>query len=308
MNSHKPVLLEEAIEALAIIPDGIYIDGTFGRGGHARAIMERLGPGGRLFALDKDWAAIAYATTHFSQDERFQIRQGSFARLAEAARHWNIVGTVNGILLDLGVSSPQFDDATRGFSFMQAGPLDMRMDSQQGLSAAQFINEASESDLADVFFTYGEERFSRRIARAIVMERSKALIQDTVTLAEVVKAAHPKWEKHKHPATRVFQAIRIYVNQELTDLEACLAQTLEVLAGGGRLAVISFHSLEDRMVKQFMQRAEQGVQLPKHIPVTANVLQGRLRRIGRAIKPMEGEIQGNIRARSAILRIGEKQS
>ena len=308
MNSHKPVLLEEAIEALAIIPDGMYIDGTFGRGGHTRAIMERLGPKGRLFALDKDWAAIAYAKTRFSQDERFQIRQGSFAGLTEAAQEWGIVGKLNGILLDLGVSSPQFDDAERGFSFMQAGPLDMRMDSQQGLNATQFINEAKESDLADVFFTYGEERYSRRIARAIVMERSKAPIQDTITLAEVVKAAHPKWEKHKHPATRVFQAVRIYVNQELTDLEACLAQTLEVLAGRGRLAVISFHSLEDRIVKQFMQRAEQGVRIPKHIPVKANHLEGRLRRIGRAIKPTEGEIHNNIRARSAILRIGEKQS
>jgi 16S rRNA (cytosine1402-N4)-methyltransferase len=308
VNSHKPVLLEEAIEGLAIIPDGVYIDGTFGRGGHTRAILERLSPKGRLFALDKDWAAIAYASTHFSQDERFNIRQGSFGDLAALAHDWNIVGKVNGILLDLGVSSPQFDDASRGFSFMHAGPLDMRMDSQQGISAAHFINEATESDLANVFFTYGEERFSRRIARAIVMERSKAPIQDTVTLAEVVKAAHPKWEKHKHPATRVFQAIRIYVNQELTDLEACLAQTLEVLAVGGRLAVISFHSLEDRIVKQFMRRTEQGVILPKHIPITANLAQGRLRRVGRAIKPRDGEIQGNIRARSAILRIGEKKS
>lgn len=308
MNSHKPVLLEEAIEALAIIPAGIYIDGTFGRGGHARAILERLSPSGRLFALDKDWAAIDYATKHFSQDKRFQIKQGSFRNLFEAAREWGIVGNVNGILLDLGVSSPQFDDAARGFSFMQAGPLDMRMDSQQGLSAAQFVNEAKESDLADVFFAFGEERYSRRIARAIVTERSKAPIQDTVTLAEIVKIAHPKWEKHKHPATRVFQAIRIYVNQELADLEACLTQSLEVLAGRGRLAVISFHSLEDRIVKQFMQRAEQGVRLPKHIPVKAIELEGRLRRIGRPIKPEEGEIHSNIRARSAILRIGEKQS
>ena len=308
MNSPKPVLLVEAIEALAIIPEGIYIDGTFGRGGHARAILERLSPTGRLFALDKDWTAIDYAKTHFSQDERFQIKQGSFRDMFDAAREWEIVGRVNGILLDLGVSSPQFDDATRGFSFMQAGPLDMRMDSQQGLSAAQFINEAKESDLADVFFEFGEERYSRRIARAIVTERSKAPIQDTLTLAEIVKVAHPKWEKHKHPATRVFQAIRIYVNQELADLEACLTQSLEVLAGRGRLSVISFHSLEDRIVKQFMQRAEQGVRLPKHIPVKASELEGRLRRIGRAIKPKEGEIHSNIRARSAILRIGEKQS
>lgn len=301
-------MFEEAIEALAIVPEGVYIDGTFGRGGHARAILERLGPAGRLFALDKDWEAIDFAKTHFSQDLRFQIRQGSFRDLAIWAREWEIVGKVQGILLDLGVSSPQIDDAQRGFSFMQAGPLDMRMDTQQGLSAAHFINEAKESDLADVFFTYGEERYSRRIARAIVTARDHAPIQDTTTLAEVIKVAHPKWEKHKHPATRVFQAIRIYVNQELKDLELGLNQALEVLAVGGRLAVISFHSLEDRMVKQFMQRAEQGVRLPKNIPIQANEQKGCLQRIGRAMKPTDGEIQSNIRSRSAILRIGEKQS
>ena len=307
-SSHKPVLFEEAIEALAIVPEGIYIDGTFGRGGHARAILERLGPAGRLFALDKDWEAIDFAKTDFSQDLRFQIRQGSFRDLAIWAREWEIVGKVQGILLDLGVSSPQIDDAQRGFSFMQAGPLDMRMDTQQGLSAAHFINEAKETDLADVFFTYGEERYSRRIARAIVTARIHAPIQDTMTLAEVIKVAHPKWEKHKHPATRVFQAIRIYVNQELKDLELGLTQALEVLAVGGRLAVISFHSLEDRMVKQFMQRAEQGVRLPKNIPIQANEQKGCLQRIGRAMKPTDREILSNIRARSAILRIGEKQS
>ena len=307
-SSHKPVLFEEAIEALAIVPEGVYIDGTFGRGGHARAILERLGPAGRLFALDKDWEAIDFAKTHFSQDLRFQIRQGSFRDLAIWAREWEIVGKVQGILLDLGVSSPQIDDAQRGFSFMQAGPLDMRMDTQQGLSAAHFINEAKESDLADVFFTYGEERYSRRIARAIVTARDHAPIQDTTTLAEVIKVAHPKWEKHKNPATRVFQALRIYVNQELKDLELGLNQALEVLAVGGRLAVISFHSLEDRMVKQFMQRAEQGVRLPKNIPIQANEQKGCLQRIGRAMKPTDGEIQSNIRSRSAILRIGEKQS
>jgi len=307
-SSHKPVLFEEAIEALAIVPEGVYIDGTFGRGGHARAILERLGPAGRLFSLDKDWEAIDFAKTDFSQDLRFQIRQGSFRDLAIWAREWEIVGKVQGILLDLGVSSPQIDDAQRGFSFMQAGPLDMRMDTQQGLSAAHFINEAKETDLADVFFTYGEERYSRRIARAIVTARSHAPIQDTMTLAEVIKVAHPKWEKHKHPATRVFQAIRIYVNQELKDLELGLTQALEVLAVGGRLAVISFHSLEDRMVKQFMQRAEQGVRLPKNIPIQANEQKGCLQRIGRAMKPTDREILSNIRARSAILRIGEKQS
>ena len=308
MNSHKPVMLDETLEGLAISSDGIYIDGTFGRGGHTRAILERLSSNGRLFALDKDWDAIASANHQFGEDQRFQIKQGSFSGMAEAAKAWGILGMVNGILLDLGVSSPQIDNPQRGFSFMQAGPLDMRMDSQQSLNAMQFINEAKEPELADVFFNYGEERYSRRIARAIVLERSKKVIKDTVTLAELIKAAHPKWEKHKHPATRIFQAIRIYINQDLSDLEACLTQSLDVLGARGRLAVISFHSLEDRIVKQFMQRAEQGEHVPKHIPVKENYLAGRMHRIGRAIKPKEAEINSNIRSRSAILRIGEKQS
>ena len=251
---HQPVLLKEVIQGLAIIPNGIYIDGTFGRGGHTQCVLERLGADGRLFAIDKDWEAIAYAKAHFGQDARFCIEQGSFRQLATLANQWGIAERVSGILLDLGVSSPQLDKADRGFSFMQAGPLDMRMDSHQHLTAERFINEGSEQTLADVFFEYGEERFAKRIARAIVAARAITPIRDTAVLADIVKAANPKWEKHKHPATRVFQAIRIYVNQELTDLVACLDQCLDILAIGGRLAVISFHSLEDRIVKQFMQR------------------------------------------------------
>ncbi|MCR9191597.1 MAG: 16S rRNA (cytosine(1402)-N(4))-methyltransferase RsmH [Gammaproteobacteria bacterium] len=303
---HKPVFVEEAVEALAVVPNGIYIDGTFGRGGHAQCVLERLGPEGRLFAIDKDWEALTFAREHFAHDQRLQIVQGSFSDLAEFAKQWQVYGRVDGILLDLGVSSPQLDDANRGFSFMQAGPLDMRMDSQQGLSAAQFVNEADETLLANVFYEYGEERFSRRIARAIVAARNDAPIEDTAKLSEIVTAANPKWEKHKHPATRVFQAIRIHVNQELTDLEACLAQCIDVLAVKGRLAVISFHSLEDRIVKQFMQKAEQGAPLPKGIPMKATEMLNRFHRIGRAIKPKESELQNNSRARSAILRIGEK--
>ncbi len=306
--THKPVLIEEALEALNIVPNGVYIDGTFGRGGHSRCLLARLGPQGRLYAIDKDWEAIAHAKAHFSADMRFQIAQGSFRSLADLARQWGIYGQVNGVLLDLGVSSPQLDDAQRGFSFMQTGPLDMRMDAQQGLSAAQFVNEAEEELLAKVFFEYGEERFARRIARAIVSARSCAPIDDTAVLAEIVKEANPKWEKHKHPATRVFQAIRIYVNQELTDLEACLDQCLDVLAVGGRLAVISFHSLEDRIVKQFMQTAERGIPLPRGIPMKAVDMPASFQRIGKAIKPKEKEIQDNVRSRSAILRIGEKKS
>lgn len=305
---HTAVLLTEAIAGLAIKPDGIYIDGTFGRGGHSRAILDHLSPQGRLYAIDKDWEAIAHANAMLGTDSRFQIAQGSFGHIAELAKQWGIEGRVAGILLDLGVSSPQLDDAGRGFSFMQSGPLDMRMDSQQKMSAERFINDADETLLADVFYEYGEERFARRIARAIVLARTEAPIRDTAVLAEVVKTAHPKWEKHKHPATRVFQAIRIYVNQELTDLSACLEQCLNVLAVGGRLTVISFHSLEDRIVKQFMQNHERGEQLPKHIPIKASVAVPHFKRIGKAVKPSLVEIQDNVRARSAILRIGEKQS
>ena len=305
---HQPVLLKEVIQGLAIIPNGIYIDGTFGRGGHTQCVLERLGADGRLFAIDKDWEAIAYAKAHFGQDARFCIEQGSFRQLATLANQWGIAERVSGILLDLGVSSPQLDKADRGFSFMQAGPLDMRMDSHQHLTAERFINEGSEQTLADVFFEYGEERFAKRIARAIVAARAITPIRDTAVLADIVKAANPKWEKHKHPATRVFQAIRIYVNQELTDLVACLDQCLDILAIGGRLAVISFHSLEDRIVKQFMQRQAQGVSLPKGIPMKATSVQPRLKRIGKAIKPEDVEVQTNVRSRSAILRIGEKQS
>lgn len=306
-DKHIAVLLEEAVEALAIVPNGIYIDGTFGRGGHARKILNHLSPDGRLFALDKDWEALEFAQ-QLAADPRFAIKQGSFANIGQYAREWGIFGQVNGILLDLGVSSPQLDDPKRGFSFLQSGPLDMRMDHQQGFSAERFVNEADEEELAKVFFEYGEERYSRRIARGIVQARNTAPITDTAVLAQIVKAAHPKWEKHKHPATRVFQAIRVYVNQELTDLEACLPQCLDVLAGGGRLAVISFHSLEDRIVKQFMQQAERGKSLPKEIPIRVEESRKTFQRIGRAIKPKDMEITSNIRSRSAILRIGEKKS
>lgn len=307
MNIHQPVLLEAAIQGLNILHDGIYIDATFGRGGHAQAILQRLGPDGRLFALDKDWEAVAYGHENFAEDPRFQMVHGSFRQLAECCVRWDVVGRVSGILLDLGVSSPQLDRPERGFSFNQVGPLDMRMDRQQTLTAESFINEASEQQLADVFFEYGEERFSKRIARAIVNARKIEQIDTTLKLAEIVKTAHPKWEKHKHPATRVFQAIRIYVNQELNDLKDCLTQCHDVLAMGGRLVVISFHSLEDRIVKQFLQQSDQS-RLPKGIPIRGVLAQSPFKRIGKAARPEQEEIQKNTRARSAILRIGEKQS
>lgn len=306
MAEHQSVLLKEAVEGLAIKKDGIYFDGTFGRGGHSAEILKHLGENGRLFAIDKDPQAIEYAQEHMGLDKRFQIVHGSFAKIKDFAKEAGVLGAIDGVLLDLGVSSPQLDNPQRGFSFMQQGPLDMRMDLTQDLDASRFVNEAEAEEMARVFKTYGEERFSGRIARAICEARQKKAITGTLELAEIVKAANPKWEKHKHPATRVFQAIRIHVNQELTDLSSCLEQCLEVLAPGGRLVVISFHSLEDRIVKQFMLDKEQGQRVPPEVPVRYVEIVRDFKRVGKAIKPQEKEIENNVRARSAVLRIGEK--
>ena len=306
MTAHYSVLLQESIDGLAINASGIYVDGTFGRGGHSQAILQHLNQSGRLIAIDKDQEAIQYAHQHFAHDPRFTIVRGSFAKLAEIAKQLNIHGQINGILLDLGVSSPQLDNPERGFSFMQQGPLDMRMDLEQDLDAARFVNKAQASEMEMVFKQYGEERFARRIAAAIVTAREVSPILTTEALSEIVKAANPKWEKHKHPATRVFQAIRIHINQELTDLTACLNQCVASLAVGGRLVVISFHSLEDRIVKQFMRTEEQGMVPPPGVPVRAAEIKTCFKRIGKAIKPQEDEIKRNIRSRSAVLRIGEK--
>lgn len=304
--THQSVLLGESVEGLAINPDGVYVDGTFGRGGHSQAILQQLSPQGRLLAIDKDQTAIEFAREHFSLDNRFQIFQGSFSRLPEFAKAADVYGKIDGILLDLGVSSPQLDEADRGFSFMQQGPLDMRMDRSQALDAADYVNYTKADDMAKVFREYGEERFAGRIARAIVDARTKSPITTTAELAEIVKQANPKWEKHKHPATRVFQAIRIHINDELSDLKVCLKVALDVLAVGGRLSVISFHSLEDRIVKQFMRAQEEGHRPPACVPIRAAELTTAFKRIGKAIKPSEDEIKNNVRARSAVLRIGEK--
>lgn len=304
---HQAVLLQESIDGLAIKANGIYIDGTFGRGGHSQAILAQLSAQGRLIAIDKDPKAIEFAKEHFNTDPRFQIYQGSFANLLEFAKQANVYQKIDGILLDLGVSSPQLDDAERGFSFMQAGPLDMRMDMHQSLDAASFINQAKLDDMARIFWEYGEERFSKRIARAIIDARANSPIVTTTALAEIIKQANPKWEKHKHPATRVFQAIRIHINNELEDLKKGLHEAFEVLAKGGRLAVISFHSLEDRIVKQFMRNLEKGQTIPLDIPIRAEEIITTFKRVGKAIKPSNEEIKHNIRSRSAILRIGEKR-
>ncbi|CAM2788978.1 S-adenosyl-dependent methyltransferase activity on membrane-located substrates [Legionella steigerwaltii] len=306
MAMHQSVLLHESIDGLAIKSGGTYFDGTFGRGGHSREILSHLNDQGRLYAIDKDLDAIVYATEHFSQDKRFHIFQGSFARIQEFATEAGVLGKVDGILLDLGVSSPQLDNPERGFSFMQQGPLDMRMDLSQPMSAARFVNEAEAEEMASVFRLYGEERFAGRIAKAIVAARTVAPITTTLQLAEIVKEANPKWEKHKHPATRVFQAIRIHINQELNDLKSCLEQCIKVLAPKGRLVVISFHSLEDRIVKQFMRDKEQGAKPPPEVPIRHEELTTNFKRIGKAIMPKDSEVKENVRARSAVLRIGEK--
>lgn len=307
-HEHQSVLLTEVLENLVIEPDGIYVDATFGRGGHAQAILDRLGPTGRLLAMDKDPVAVAYACQHFSSDKRFTIQQGSFAELYKFLENQHVFGKVKGILFDLGVSSPQLDDAERGFSFMRSGKLDMRMDNTSGIDAAAWVAKVAEQELARVLYEYGEERYSRRIARAIVNARQEAPITTTQQLAEIIAKAHPAWEKGKHPATRSFQAIRIEINHELTDLEKGLEQAVSALTVGGRLLVISFHSLEDRIVKHFMQQQERSDIFPAKLPVKHERHLPKFKRMGRAIKPCSDEISMNPRARSAVLRVGEKLS
>jgi 16S rRNA (cytosine1402-N4)-methyltransferase len=304
--SHRPVLLDEVLEALNIKSDGIYIDGTFGRGGHARAILQQLGPGGLLLAMDKDPEAVAEARKLSDLDRRFSIERGTFAMLERYINDRGWMGKVDGILLDLGVSSPQFDDPQRGFSFRHDGPLDMRMDPASGISAAQWLAAADEREISAVLKEYGEERYARRIARAIVRQRGHTPITRTGQLAEIIAAASPSREQHKDPATRSFQAIRIYINSELQDLQTCLAQSIKVLAAGGRLVVISFHSLEDRIVKRFIREQVRGDQYPPDLPVIQEMLHPNMRTVGKAIRPGEEEVTANPRARSAVLRVAEK--
>lgn len=299
---HVPVMLAEAVDALAIKPGGVYVDGTFGRGGHAREVLKRLGAGGRLLLLDRDPQAIAMASAEFGQDPRVQVRHGSFAGLAE----WDATEDgVDGVLLDIGVSSPQLDDPQRGFSFQADAPLDMRMDTSQGESAAQYLARAPEQEIADALYEYGEERNSRRIARWIVERRADNPIRTTAELADLCARANPKREPGKHPATRTFQALRIVVNGELDALQRGLEGARLRLRPGGRLAVISFHSLEDRIVKQFIRTHSQpppsrrGLPPPPHAPLT-------LRALGSAQLPSAEEIERNPRARSAVLRVAER--
>lgn len=302
---HETVLLREAVDALVTDASGTYIDGTFGRGGHSGEILARLDANGRVLGIDKDPQAIACGETLRDSDARFDIEQGSFAEAAAITARRGML-PVTGVLLDLGVSSPQLDEAERGFSFLRDGPLDMRMNPQAGLSAAEWLSRASASEIATVLRDFGEERFAKRIAAAIVRVRDRQAITSTVQLANIVKEAHPAWEKGRHPATRAFQGIRIFINNELGDLEAFLDNVLDMLAIGGRLVVISFHSLEDRMVKRFIKRQVRGDSLPKHVPVTVDQMNRRMREIGKAVRAGQQEVSTNVRSRSAIMRVAEK--
>jgi len=301
--AHVPVLAREAVAALAIRPEGIYVDATFGRGGHSRLILDRLGPQGRLIALDRDPDAIRAGAA--LQDARLTLVQRTFSRLGQVLDELG-VAQVEGILLDIGVSSPQLDDATRGFSFRFDAPLDMRMDPGSGLSAADWLATAAEGEISEVIRTYGEERFAKSIARALVAARQKEAIRSTGQLASLIAAAVKRREPGQHPATRSFQAIRIYLNRELEELSAVLPQCVDRLKPGGRLAVISFHSLEDRIVKRFMRDESLGEQAPARLPIPAAMLKpGRLKLVGRAQHATDEEIAGNPRARSAVLRVAE---
>src|SRR5690606_22374113 len=305
---HITVLLDEAVEGLAVRPDGCYVDGTFGRGGHSRLILRRLGDQGALLGFDKDPLAIATGEALAAEDGRFVVVQRSFAELGDELVVRGLAGKVAGVLLDLGVSSPQLDDPERGFSFLNDGPLDMRMNPDVGVSAADWVAIASEEEIARVLKEYGEERFAKRMARAVVQRRAEKPFTRTADLAQVLTVANPAWEKGKNPATRAFQGIRIHVNNELGDLERGLEAALESLEVGGRLAVIVSHWLADRIVKQFMKRQAKGEadKLPRDLPIIPKAFEPSLKLIGKPVFAGEAELKANPRSRSAVMRIAEK--
>lgn len=305
-HHHVPVLLEEALQALQVKKDGVYIDATYGRGGHAREILQRLDESGRLLVFDRDPQACEHARRHFSTDARVRITQAPFSALRHNVNDAGLSGKIHGILFDLGVSSPQLDDAARGFSFRASGPLDMRMDPSVGESAATWINRVAENDIMHVIREYGEERFAKRIARGIVREREIEPILTTQQLSEIVARAVPTREAGKNPATRTFQAIRIYINRELEELKEVLPQAISLLAPAGRLAVISFHSLEDRIVKHFFRAEAKGEELPPDFPVRHDYFHPRIKVIGKTIRASLAEARRNPRARSAVLRVIER--
>lgn len=301
---HQPVLLSAVLEGLRIKPAGIYVDATFGRGGHSLPMLDKLNQQGRLVAIDKDPSAIAVARA--IKDKRLTVCHGSFTTLNQIAMRENITGLVDGILLDLGVSSPQLDDAQRGFSFRHEGPLDMRMDNTQGIPVSQWLRQVSEETLCQIIKTYGEEKFAKKISRAIIHEIKNHPIETTTHLARIIAKAHPAWTHDRHPATKTFQALRIYMNNELKDLKTVLPQCLNVLATGGRLLVISFHSLEDRIVKRFINHQMTGEIYLRQLPIRQKALNPQVQYIKKMVRPDIAETNVNPRARSAILRIVEK--
>lgn len=304
---HKPVLLDEAVEGLIRQIDGVYIDGTFGRGGHSGAILRVLSSQGKLLAIDKDMDAVnSSQAKKLLTDKRFELVHGSFADMDQLANERQWRGKVDGILLDLGVSSPQLDVAERGFSFMKDGPLDMRMDTTQGESAAQWLSHVEENELIGVLREYGEEKFARRIAAEIVLQRQEKPIETTAQLASLIANVVTRREPGKHPATRSFQAIRIKINKELDDLDQALLNSIDILKPGGRLAVISFHSLEDRRVKRFIREKSRGDVVPRHLPLPVDAKKPVLKTVGKALKASANEVAGNVRSRSAVLRVAEK--
>jgi 16S rRNA (cytosine1402-N4)-methyltransferase len=309
-NAHVPVLLGPVLQGLNVKPDGLYVDGTFGRGGHSREILQRLDSDGRLIAVDRDPQAIASASDSFRNDPRFELIRSDLAKLKSIISDRKVLGAVDGLLLDLGVSSPQLDEAHRGFSFLRDGPLDMRMDPDSGLSARDWLASVDEQELKRVISKFGEEKHAARIASAIAAAREKEDIRSTAQLAAIVEAAVPapygRPRLRKHPATKTFQAIRIAINEELHQLESALTQSLDILKSGGRLCVISFHSLEDRLVKRFMRNASRVAEPYRGLPSIPDEFRPRLKIIGRAISATAEEIATNPRARSARLRVAER--
>jgi len=307
-DEHVPVLLDPVLEGLRVLENGVYVDGTFGRGGHSNAILRNLGDGGRLIAIDRDPAAISAAPNVLIDDSRFEPIRGECAELEEYMGERELLGNVDGLLLALGVSSPQLDEAARGFSFLRDGPLDMRLDNEQGQTAAEWLAEVDEATLTRTLYKFGDEKLAKRIARAVVSRREITPISTTGELARIVQDAVPAKlrSRKRHPATKTFQAIRIAINDELGQLEAVLEQSLRVLKKGGRLCVISFHSLEDRIVKRFMRAASRESEQYRGMPNVPAEFQPRLRQIGKAITASADEVAANVRARSARLRIAER--
>ena len=305
-NKHIPVLLNEAITGLNIKKNGIYIDGTFGRGGHSKEILKALDEKGHLFAIDRDLQAIDEIDSEFENDLRFELIKDDMSELKNIVKEKSLSGKIDGVIFDLGVSSPQLDQASRGFSFQKDGPLDMRMDTTKGITAAEWLSSVSEDQLRKVLFQYGEEKFSSRIARNIIKNRNTASLNSTFDLVNIITQALPKMYFKKHPATKTFQAIRIYINDELSQLESALNASLELLRSGGRLCVISFHSLEDRIVKRFIKNASLESKQYRGLPDVPVEFQPKLKIIGKAVRASIAEIGMNVRSRSAVLRIAER--